>query len=192
MNIGKDVLVDVLECRLHGAHYGSAFNGMKNRLLPILNNCERQLLYPDTSFYKGDLKDLDISLIYKILRNLHTIVPHVKGWGKTPKDDDFSLSANIDRIRIFKNMFVSHCSKCSLTEEEFIKTWNEIRQCIIHLGGDSYICKVDSLLTSEISPVMESELVNSLNIIKETERLNTMQYFKMEGMLITYIFVYIR
>lgn len=189
MHIGRDVLVDVLKCRLQGANYGYAFNGMKNRLVPLLNSCEQQLLYPDMSFYKGDLTDLDISLIYKILRNINTICPHLNGWGKIPKDDDTSVSANIDRIRIFKNEFVSHCTKCSLTEEEFIKTWKEIRQCIIDLGGTSYISEIDSSLTSEINPVMESELVNSLNQIKETEGQNTVKFIKMEGMPITYFFV---
>lgn len=101
---------------------------MRSRINLELNDHERQLLYPDRAHYKGDLSDLDISLLYIILRNLNTICPHTNGWGKTPNEDDRSLSANIDRIRIFKNMYISHCSNYSLNDEDFLKLWKEIRQ----------------------------------------------------------------
>ncbi|CAG2234365.1 unnamed protein product [Mytilus edulis] len=156
-NIARNVLVDVLKGRLPETTVGYSFNGMKNRILPLLNEQERQVLYPDNSYYKGDLSDLDISLMYTILRNLNTICPHTNGWGNMPKDDDKDMSANIERIRIFKNKLVSHHPKCSVDTEEFQQTWTEIRACIIQLGGSEYIKTIDNLLTSEINPLMERE-----------------------------------
>ncbi|CAC5369364.1 unnamed protein product [Mytilus coruscus] len=175
-SIAKDVLVDVLKVRLPGGNFGYAFNGMKKKILPQLNNHGRQLLYPDGSSYSGDLSDLDISLIYTILRNINTIAPQLNGWGNMPKDNDRSLSANIDRIRIFKNKYVSHCSYLSLDEQDFLQTWKEIGQCIIQLGGDDYIRKIDSLLTTEINPVMEKELCNTIRRLKEADRQNELNY----------------
>ncbi|XP_071140066.1 uncharacterized protein [Mytilus edulis] len=175
-NIAKDVLVDVLKGRLPCANFGYAFNGMKNRILPQLNNHGRQLLYPDGSSYSGDLSDLDISLIYTILRNIHTIAPQLNGWGNMPKDTDRSLSANIDRIRIFKNNYVSHCSNLSLDEQDFLQTWKEISKCIIELGGDDYSRKIDSILTTEINYVMEKELCNTIRRLKEADRQNELNY----------------
>ncbi|CAG2233584.1 unnamed protein product [Mytilus edulis] len=175
-NIAKDVLVDVLKCRLPCANFGYAFNGMKNRILPQLNNHGRQLLYPDGSSYSGDLSDLDISLIYTILRNMNTITPQLNGWGNMPKDTDRSLSANIDRIRIFKNNYVSHCSNLSLDEQDFLQTWKEISKCIIELGGDDYIRKIDSILTTEINYVMEKQLCNTIRRLKEADRQNELNY----------------
>ncbi|CAG2256947.1 unnamed protein product [Mytilus edulis] len=62
-NIAKDALVDVLKGRLLGANFRYAFNEIKVRMLPQLNNYERQSLYLDGSVYKGNLSDFDINLI---------------------------------------------------------------------------------------------------------------------------------
>lgn len=180
-NIAKDVLVDVLKGRLPSANFGSALNGMKNQILPQLNNYGRHLLYPNSSSYSGDLSDLDISLLYIILRNLNTITPHTNGWGNMPKDNDRSLSANIDRVRFFKNKYVSHCSTQSLDEQNFLQTWEEIRQCIIELGSAEYKSKIDFLFTSEINPVIEQELLNTLRRLKKTEEQYESYYFKIKG-----------
>lgn len=160
-----------------------ALNAMKNRIRPQLNNHECQLLYPDGSSYSGDLSHLDISLIYTILRNLNTILPHSNYWGHLPNDDDRSLSANIERIRIFNNMYVTHCSNRFLDKQDFLICWQKIRQCIIELGGAEYKSKIDSLLTSEINPLMEHELFDTLKRVKETERQNEWNYMSLEGMI---------
>ncbi|CAG2202970.1 unnamed protein product [Mytilus edulis] len=165
-SFGNNVLVDVLKQRLPDAEFGYAFKGMRSRIIPLLDNHEQQLLYPDRGHYKGDLSDLDISLVYIILRNLNTICPHRNGWGNKPNDDDRCLSANIERIRIFKNMYVSHCSNYSLNDEDFLMTWKEIRQCILQLGGTAYTEKIDSSLTTEINPIVAKELYNTLEKLK--------------------------
>lgn len=162
-----------------------ALNAMQNRIRPSLNNHECQLLYPDGSSYSGDLSDLNINLIYIILRNLNTIIPHSNSWGHLPNDDDRSLSANIERIRIFNNMYVYHYPNRSLDKQDFLLTWQKICQCIIELGGAEYKSKIDSLLTTEINPLMEHELFDTLKKLKETEkeRLNEWKYMSLEGMI---------
>ncbi|CAG2185869.1 unnamed protein product [Mytilus edulis] len=162
--------------RLSSANFGYAFKRMKNRILPQLNDHGRHLLYPNGGSYRGDLSDLDISLIYIILRNMNTIAPQLNGWGNMPKDRDRSLSANIDRIRIFKNEYVSHCSNMSLDQQDYLQTWQEIRKCIIEIGGDNYMMKIDSLLTTEINPVMETELCNTIRRLKEADRQHELTY----------------
>lgn len=180
-DIARDVLVEILKIRLPGCDFGQAFIGMKKRMLPHLNNNERQLLYPDNAKYSGDLNDLDITVLYIILRNISTICPHQNGWGHTPEDNDRSVSANIDRIRIMKNKFVSHSSTYSLTETEFLTTWKEIRQCIIELGGNDYTKRIDYLLTSEINPVIETELSIALEKLKESDQKRARMYINFEG-----------
>ncbi|CAG2185939.1 PPP4R3 [Mytilus edulis] len=157
--IAQDVLVFVLKERLPLTDYGEAFNGMKTRIYQLLDNRERQLLFPDNSKYSGNLSDLDIGLLYIILRNINNICPHDKGWGQKPKDDDRTLSANIDRIRFMKNKYVSHSTKCSLNERKFLKTWKNIGQCVSELGGPEYEQRVARLFTTEINPVLENELI---------------------------------
>lgn len=180
-SIAKNVLVDVLNHRLPATNLGYAFNGMKNRILTLLNNQERQVLYPENSYYKGDLSDLDISLMYTILRNLNTVCPHKTGWGNIPKDYDRDISANIERIRIFKNNYVSHHPTYSLNAETFQKLWTEISTCIVELGGTGYVKRIDFLLTSEINPLMEAELFNTLARVKEADRQNEIHMFNFKG-----------
>lgn len=179
--IGRDVLVEILKNRIPGVEFGQALNGMKTRILQQLDNNQRQLLFPDNSIYSGDLTDLDIGLLYIILRNFNTICPHLNGWGNKPADNDRSQSANIDRIRIMKNKFVSHSSTYSLTETEFLTTWNEIRQCIIELGENDYTKRIDYLLTSEINPAIENELSIALEKLKESEQERARMIINFEG-----------
>lgn len=186
-DIAKDVLVDVLKGRLPAVDFGQAFNEMKKRILPLLNNSERQLLYPDNSGYCGDLKDIDISILYIILRHVNTICPHKRGWGNTPDDDDGSISANIDRIRMFKNKYVSHYTKCSMSATEFITTWKQISECIIQIGGTLYTQRIDSLLASEINPVIENELCTAIETLQALERERDKDNKRLEGIYAYYI-----
>lgn len=114
---------------------------------------------------------------------MNTIAPQLNGWGNMPKDRDRSLSANIDRIRIFKNEYVSHCSNMSLDQQDYLQTWQEIRKCIIEIGGDDYMMKIDSLLTTEINPVMETELCNTIRRLKEADRQHELTYNRFKGMI---------
>lgn len=179
--VAKTVLVEVLKKRLPGANFGNALNGMKKRLLPFLNGYQEQLLYPDGSKYAGDLSEMDISLLYIILRNLGTIGPHQKGWGKDPEEHDNSISANIDRIRIAKNIIVSHSSKCLLGHEEFNKRWTVIRKCCVELGGGQYEEIIDNLLTSTFNSDLEQQFSEKLEKLKEMDMCNEKHIRQREG-----------
>ncbi|VDI46031.1 Hypothetical predicted protein, partial [Mytilus galloprovincialis] len=182
-DVAKNVLVGVLKRRLPGANFGNTLNGMKTRLLPFLNSDQEQLVYPDGLTYTGDLTDMDISLLYIILRNLGTICQHQNGWGKVPEEHDHSISANMDRIRIAKNVIVSHLPKCSLDYAEFNKLWETIRRCCIKLGGEQYGEEIDTLLTSTFNSDVEQQLSEKLKNLKETDLQNERHCNKLEEVL---------
>ncbi|VDI36127.1 Hypothetical predicted protein [Mytilus galloprovincialis] len=145
---------------------------MKKRLLPLLNSYQIQKLYPEDSKYTGDLSDMDISLLYIILRNIGTICPHQNGWGKEPEDDDRSISANIDRIRIAKNAIVSHSSNYSIEYIEFRNIWTAMRQCCVDLGGERYKERIDVLLTSLLNCDLEQQMCEIFESLKEQDLQN--------------------
>lgn len=181
-DVAKDVLVEVLKERLPGADYGYALNGMKSRLEPLLNYSQVHLLYPDgDSKYTGDFSDIDVSLLYIILRNLGTICPHQNGWGKDPNADDRSISANIDRIRIEKNVIVSHSSNCSVGTEEFNKIWGGMRQTCVDLGGQMFEEKIDTLLTLAFNFDLEQQLHEEIIKLKENDIQNIKNTRRLEG-----------
>lgn len=154
---------------------------MKDRLIPLLNSYQKKLLYPNDRKYAGDLSDIDVSLLYIILRNLGTICPHKNGWGNDPEEDDNSIAANIEKIRIAKNVIVSHSSNCLLTYEEFKNRWAVIRQCCVELGGVEYEEIIDNLSTSTFNSDLEQQFSEKLENMKETDMQSERHYKKLEG-----------
>lgn len=173
--------MEVFKKRLNGADVVNTLNGMKNRLIPLLNGYQKELLYPNGRIYAGDLSDMDVSILYILLRNHGTICPHENGWGNDPEEHDNSIAANIDRIRIAKNVIVSHSSNCLLTYEEFKNRWAVIRQCCVELGGEEYEERIDYLSTSTFNSDLEQQFSKKLENFKETDMQSERYYRKLEG-----------
>lgn len=50
-------------------------------------------------------KDLDISLMYSLIRKLWIEKPPKKGWGRNPGENDIDRADDIERIRHYSNCF---------------------------------------------------------------------------------------
>jgi hypothetical protein len=107
----------------------------KLKLSPLLNKQQRELLYPNKGSFNGTYNNLDLSLLYVLLRNITHIVPHLKGWGKAPDSSDRSQSANIDRIREIRNAYCGHAARMSLSDNEFQNLWKDLTTVIGELEG---------------------------------------------------------
>lgn len=117
--------------------------------LPRLTVAQRDLILPRGRTYVGIYDDMDISLLYILLRNICNIVPHNNGWGSDPDHGDTSLSANIERIRIARNRCV-HSSSPSLSKTEFNSIWSDVRSSVVDIdaflsNGNHYEKAVDFL-----------------------------------------------
>lgn len=75
----------------------------KSRLPGFMSVNHRKLILPKSGAYKGDYGDMDITLLYTLLRNICGIKEHRAGWGEKPQASDRSVSANIERIRLARN-----------------------------------------------------------------------------------------
>ena len=53
---------------------------------------------PNSGSYSGNYDDMDISLLYILLRDVCGIQAHKNGWGNAPDSEDRSVSANIERL----------------------------------------------------------------------------------------------
>lgn len=84
----------------------------------------------------GNYSDFDISLLYVLLRNITQIQPHINKWGKTPRQSDRSVSANIERIRLIRND-LGHISKISISDHTFNTKWQDISDIVREL--DTYL-----------------------------------------------------
>ena len=86
----------------------------------LLSKEQKSILYPQTGVFNGSYADFDVSLLYRLIRNLTRIHDHKTGWGNEPDIMDNSIAANIERIRILRNKY-AHCSPSHLPDTEFEK-----------------------------------------------------------------------
>ncbi|XP_062587785.1 uncharacterized protein LOC134249449, partial [Saccostrea cucullata] len=80
---------------------------------------------------------MDVSIMYKLLRNFSDITPPGNGWGKEPKIVDIAESDDIERIRLYRNKY-SHDPGSSpvIIDEVFNIIWADLSKAILRLGGD--------------------------------------------------------
>ncbi|KAK3099533.1 hypothetical protein FSP39_005909 [Pinctada imbricata] len=145
----------------------------KRTNLPRLTAPQRKLILPSTGHYTGDYSDMDVSLLYLLLRNICSIQPHIKGWGHTPDDADISLSACIESIREIRNK-IGHSSSSGLSQVDFIDYWSNIKRSVKsidkHLNNDSkYEKDVDCLLEASMDPEREAIYLDQLKSKVKTE-----------------------
>lgn len=86
-------------------------------------------------------KDLDISVLYMLLRNICTKLPPPKtGWGKPPRKGDNSESAFIERVRQIRNTILARNTHGKVSNTDFQQYWEELENSIIamekQLTGD--------------------------------------------------------
>uniref|UniRef100_K1RWI1 Uncharacterized protein n=1 Tax=Magallana gigas TaxID=29159 RepID=K1RWI1_MAGGI len=98
-----------------------------------------------------DYQNLDISLVYNLLRNVcKNVTPPKRGWGYEPSADDVSLGADIERIR---SMWNRYCDG----ETEFLYLREIFVRMVDRYGNISDLVKFEDtgrtkILSFEINP----------------------------------------
>ena len=125
--------------------------------------------------YSGNYDDMDISLLYILLRNFCGIQAHNKTWGNTPDSADRSVSANIERLRMARNR-CGH-STGGMSNAEFNQVWSEIRAAVVDLDktlgiGNKYQKVVDFIRNDTMDPTRDRHFRDQLlEQINETENI---------------------
>ncbi|XP_061166793.1 uncharacterized protein LOC133175699 [Saccostrea echinata] len=131
-----------------------------------LTGPQRDLILPRNGSYTGNYDDMDISLLYILLRNICGIPSHSNGWGNDPDPIDYSPSACIERIRLARNQCV-HSPTSSLSNTEFSNIWSTIRSAVVSLdtflsNGCKYEREVDFLRRETMDPVRDKHYQEEL------------------------------
>ncbi|CAC5399559.1 unnamed protein product [Mytilus coruscus] len=79
----------------------------------ILNNLQSSHSYDS----------MDITLIYKLLRQFLLVHPPTKGWGSNPDKVDINLADDVERIRRYRNQLAHRCS-IDIDKNEFDDYFN--------------------------------------------------------------------
>ncbi|XP_063418398.1 uncharacterized protein LOC134701193 isoform X1 [Mytilus trossulus] len=115
---------------------------------------------------------LDISLIYKLLRQFSLVPPPTKGWGNIPDKVDIKLSDDIERIRLCRNQLAHRCST-NITKVEFDNYFDQFRDIghridLNFFKKTNYEYNINGHKTCRMDTQMETKYINTL---KELENL---------------------
>lgn len=146
-------------------------NKLTNKQKCKLLNTQEEILYPKSKEKQTDLKDMDFSLLYILLRHICGIPDPKNGWGNNQEDSDPSIGACIDRIRVKRNVLFAHAHTGSIETDSFHHEWGYLKNNIVEIAKEcnsveTYEEKVQTLQTCMLDP---SVTTNCLEIIKKME-----------------------
>ncbi|XP_046857848.1 uncharacterized protein LOC124451270 [Xenia sp. Carnegie-2017] len=125
----------------------------------VINKEQWDLLYPSTGLPK--LENFDISLMTVLLRNICGLTAPHGGWDNLPFSSDTSISANIARIKFYRNEVYGHITTTSVDDSEFEYLWQQISKALVGLGIQQ--TEIDELKKATLSP----DEVNYTAMLKE-------------------------
>lgn len=155
--ICTDILRAALNFHIQPADLRSKLDRERQRLGTIANVQQMELLFP-ANRNTLTANDLDISVLYILLRYICDINRHRKGWGHQPEPGDNSIAACIERIRIQKNKVLTSSTNVEIQDADFQNRWAELRSAVVELekhlsGRDVYARSVDDLLQRDLNSV---------------------------------------
>ncbi|XP_046857469.1 uncharacterized protein LOC124450855 [Xenia sp. Carnegie-2017] len=124
----------------------------------VISKEQWNLLYPSTG--SPDIENFDISLLTVLLRNICGLTAPHGGWNNLPSSSDTSISANIARIKFYRNKVYGHISTTSVDDSEFEYLWQEISKALVGLGIQQ--TEIDELKEAHLSP----DEANYIEILK--------------------------
>ncbi|XP_028414371.1 uncharacterized protein LOC114537524 [Dendronephthya gigantea] len=169
---GGDALRLSLRDALHSMHppssLASALKANKKTLqrmrYDIIKAPQWDLLFPISG--TPDSNKFDITLLTVLLRNICGLSPPATGWNVMPPVSDTSISANILRVKMFRNEVYGHIPTVGLDDTTFEKLWREISVPLVNLGISQE--DIDELKVAPLSP----EEVSYINSLKEWKKLD--------------------
>ncbi|XP_046857763.1 uncharacterized protein LOC124451181 [Xenia sp. Carnegie-2017] len=119
---------------------------LKNK--SVISKEQWELLYPSKGS-SPDIDNFDISLLTVLLRNICRLAPPNGGWDN-PSPSDTSISANIARIKLYRNKVYGHITTTSVNDSEFEHLWQEISKALVGLGIQQ--TEIDEAKKAPLSP----------------------------------------
>ena len=140
----------------------------KLRHKKILTEPEWNLLYPSPGVY-GESTDFDITLFFKLFRNLGILACPATGWDNLPNCTDHSLEADIVRIKFYRNQVHGHTINMEISDSEFVNLWSEISGSLLRIADSISNAKKDEWKKS-INKFLYDPLTPDANLYLEELR----------------------
>ena len=132
----------------------------------VINDQQWDLLYPTSG--TPDFENFDITLLTVLIRNIVALPAPATGWSGMPRPNDHSASANVLRIRLYRNEIYAHAARTQIDDTTFENFWRKISQVLRKLLVTRQ--DIDGLRHSPMSP--EEEIyVTQLKECEERDKL---------------------
>jgi len=115
----------------------------------VLSQDQWDLLYPPSGASPTS-EDLNITLLYVLLRNICGLTPPATGWDTLPPPTDTSLEANLVRIKYYRNIVARH-PNAEIDDSQFEAFWSDISYALVLLGLKQD--DIDRLKTSSVGEI---------------------------------------
>ena len=125
-----------------------------------LTQPEMNCLYPSPGVY-GKSNDFSIILIFKLFRTICSLTPPpgLRGWDDLPNGSDHTLVADLVRIKYYRNEIYGHTPTMEISDINFIRLWEEIREALLRIATnispakrDEWKKSIDDLLSNPLTP----------------------------------------
>lgn len=73
----------------------------------------------------------DVTLLYKLIRNLCPSLGPTNKWGIQPTKNEVCVGDDIERIRYLRNTFFAHTESAEISNDDFQKLWDNAK-CVIN------------------------------------------------------------
>lgn len=111
----------------------------------------------------------DITLLVVLLRNICGLSPPINGWDRLPPVAEGSASANIARVKFYRNTTYGHAEQAAVDDTTFNTLWQDIGDAIVGLGGAKYAAAIIKLKNESMDPDMEEHYKELLSMWKKDE-----------------------
>ena len=136
---GTSLLREIFDSRCPPSHLCTILSNpvTKNKLIKDakLTTPQRLCLNPSPGVY-GKSADFDVTLLFRLLRTICNLAPPATGWDAEPASTDHSLTAELARIKYYRNSVYGHVNQgMAITDDEFPKLWLEISEALVRIAG---------------------------------------------------------
>ncbi|XP_046857773.1 uncharacterized protein LOC124451192 [Xenia sp. Carnegie-2017] len=165
INKGKQALTHTLQSLLKPSSLAGKLKDPSTKTtltslkFKVIKNEQWDLLYPSTG--SPDIKKFDITLLTVLLRSICGLTAPHSGWNNLPSSSDTSNSANIARIKFYRNKVYGHITTTSVNDSEFEHLWQEISKALVGLGIQQ--TEIDELKKAPLS----ADEANYIEMLKE-------------------------
>ena len=133
----------------------------------VINSSQWWLLYPTSGI--PDSKTFDVTLLTVVLREICGLASPTAGWITMPPDSNTSISANVLRIKMFRNEVYAHVTTTKVSNNTFNKLWEKISKALVALGIPS--SEIDELKEEPLSPEEDGYICQLEEWKKEEDKL---------------------